>query len=88
MRTEVMDMAIRMEHVLQANDDKEHWSKSSQNYLEHLVRTKHFDKLKYAVCANDHAAVIKQAVDISNYCLMLVDNAARLQSRTNNTGEK
>jgi len=81
-RPEIADFAQRMEFVLQNHDSKSPWQDSTQNFLEHMVRTKHFDKLKYAVCGNDHAEVIKQATHISNYCMMICSNAVNLQTRS------
>ncbi len=81
MRTEVEQMAQRMEFALQENDSRDPWQECSQNYLDHMLR-KCEEKLQYAVCGNDHGAVIKHATNVANYAMMLADNAARLQNRS------
>jgi len=81
MRPEVIDFSQRMEFVLQENDDKSHWSEATQNYLQAKLEASQA-KLHNAVCDNKHGEVVKQAVHVANYAMMLADNAVRLQARS------
>lgn len=80
LRPEVADFAQRMEFVLQENDDKSHWSGETQNILNYNLEQAR-QKLHDAVCGNDHGLVIKYAVHVANYSMMLADNAANKQTR-------
>jgi len=80
MRKELAQFATRMEFTLQENDNKPHWSGSTQNYLHHALNRKN-EKLQGAVCDNNHGQVIRHAVDLANYAMMLADNAINKMER-------
>ena len=80
MRTAVKTHAQRMEFRLQENDSKQPWIEMTQNYL-FMRATLTLERLKDAVCANNHGKVMEEGTNLSNYGMMLTDNATRLMSR-------
>lgn len=83
MRKEVEQHAQRMELDLIANDDKEHWSTLSLHILDDHAK-KHMRKLTDAVCKNDFKAIMEISPKISNYLMMLEDNAYnKINNRVN-----
>ena len=80
MRKQLEQFATRMEFTLQENDNKPHWTGCTQNYLHHALTRKNA-KLLDAVCSNNHGQVIRHAVDVANYAMMLTDNAINKMER-------
>lgn len=84
MRTELEQFALRMEHKLQENDNKPHWSGLTMNLLMHELTKKHA-RLLDAVCDNNHGQIIRHSADLANYAMMLADNAHnKMQRRQDN----
>lgn len=80
LRPELASFAIRMEHVLQENDDKLHWRNMTQDILAHELN-RNLNKLRDAVAGNVHGQTIKRAINVANYAMMLADNAVRKMER-------
>ena len=81
-RSEIAEHALRMEFVLQDNDDKSHWSGMSLHSLDEHLR-KHTARMTDAVCKNDLNAIVRIATHISNYAMMLSDNSKKKKDARN-----
>jgi hypothetical protein len=88
-RPELASFAVQMETVLKANDFKDGWSASSLGDLMAVVHTKvaKIDALlaqdAQSIPESDLAVALKkEATDVANFCMMLVDNTKNLGSTT------
>lgn len=78
MRPEVAWFAERMEKVLAENDHKGGWSNCGIPYLwAHLISEK--DELREAIKKRneiDPEEIIKECIDVANYCMMIADQVS------------
>lgn len=75
LRPEVREFALKMEFILRANDFKGGWDSMDRRYLFDCLY-KEIRELYQAVFYKktlDRTAVIKEAVDVANFALMIAD---------------
>ena len=89
LRPEVLAFALAMERKLRANDHKGGWGGCTTGYLRRRLRAevrelmKAMDAVRHAqqrlfASPEQHAAVLDEAADVANFCLMLSDNHGAL----------
>ena len=78
-REEVRWFAGEMEKVLQENDHKGGWDKCDDGYMAWMLRD-NLGKLCEAAYQEpkDLLKILKSAVDIGNYAMMIADNARKM----------
>lgn len=69
-RREVRWFAEQMELKLQDNDDKTHWSLSTNGYLQGRIA----DELKELQDTKWPVEKLEECVDVANFAMMLADN--------------
>ena len=78
-REEVAKFAQVMEHKLRCNDHKPHWKElgvdSAQWFLDRL--REEVEELDEALSRGDRDDIMKEAADVGNYAMMIMDIYAR-----------
>jgi|AGTN01.1.fsa_nt_gi hypothetical protein len=77
LRPEVQKFAEAMELLLRANEHKTSWKICQQNYLLRKM-IGNADALEGALRRSDKAAILRRAVNVANFAMMIVDNAGGL----------
>jgi len=87
MRKEVKWFAEQMEKILKENDGKDHWSSYSLGHLFGLLNEE-VGELESSIPSNDGLLtpraldeIIKECGDVSNFSMMIADNAKRLKAK-------
>ena len=93
MRESVQKFAESMEQVLQENDYKGGWQQEDFAYLwnrlldeiaelkKRLEKAKLLQNKEVILSIPNKNEILKEAVDIANFCMMIVDNVGNLYDR-------
>lgn len=82
-RGEVLDFAINhMEPVLQKNDGKGGWEQMTNREIEIRLKQELAElvtEMRRGSKLYDENKIIREATDVANFCMFIVDNAKRRQ---------
>jgi len=73
LRSELQWFAEEMEKVLRQNDHKTHWSKCDIKYLHNRLMDEIHELSDSVACESPPVVIIKEAVDVANFAMMLAD---------------
>ena len=78
MRNEVREFAVLMERILQDNDHKGGWQDMTpEEVLERINEEVGELETEVFKLSIDPDRIVREAVDVANFCMMLVDNVRR-----------
>lgn len=67
------DFTTHMRHKLLLTRHRPHWSGSSTGFLIDRARQE-LEELAEAFKSEDRKAVVREAADVANFCMMIADN--------------